>query len=492
MTTAELLRTYRGPALLSYGFRPFFLFGSLHAGLTVLLWLPVYFGEVALPTAFTPLDWHIHELLYGYLPAVAAGFLLTAVPSWTGRLPIAGRPLFGLFALWVVGRLAVALSALLGAGLAAVADLAFLTALLVALLGEVVAGRNWRNLRVLGAGLLLLAGNAVFHAEAALTGTAGYGTRLGVAAALGLIMLIGGRIVPSFTRNWLARRGPGRLPAGFSRFDALSVAAAGLALAAWIAVPGADVTGALLLGAGLLQALRLARWAGERTGAEPLVLVLHVGYAFVPLGFLLLGAAILLPGVLPPSAALHAWTAGAISVMTLAVMTRASLGHTGGARGLARHAGDLCGGRDGIGPPRPRARRAGRLRAAAARRRAALGRRLPGLRGRVRAAAAAVESLARRTARRSRRRSARSREPPRPGRKTSCRKRGAPAADRHGRTKRAVRALQTRRLVRLRDVDWPVRPDRSGRYIAGVPGLRPAPRTGSRPLRTLRNRLQTV
>jgi uncharacterized protein involved in response to NO len=137
------------------------------------------------------------------------------------------------------------------------------------------------------------------------------------------------RPVPSFTHNWLARNNPGRLPQAFSRFDAVTLAASALALVSWIALPQYVLSGALLMIAGLLQAIRHLRWAGDRTFADRLVLVLHVAYAFVPIGFLLSGAAILWPAYWPISAGLHAWTTGAVGLMTLAVMTRASLGHTG-------------------------------------------------------------------------------------------------------------------------------------------------------------------
>ena len=322
-------REYAGPAVFSYGFRPFFLGGAVWAALSILLWLPQYFGNLSLPTAFSPLDWHIHEMLYGYVSAIATGFLLTAIPNWTGRLPVNGYPLAGLGALWLAGRVAVAGSAMWGAGLAAVIDVAFLATLAAVALREIVAGKNWRNLRVLIVLGVLIVGNIVFHLEVIGYSSADYGIRLGIAAAIGLIMLIGGRIVPSFTHNWLVRNNPGRLPRQFGRFDALALGASALALAMWIVLPQLAVSGVVLMIAGVLQAARLARWAGERTFADRLVLVLHVGYAFVPIGFLLLGAAILWPSEWPASAGLHAWMAGAIGLMTLAVMTRASLGHTG-------------------------------------------------------------------------------------------------------------------------------------------------------------------
>jgi len=322
-------RDYAGPALFSYGFRPFFLGGAVWAALAILLWLPQYFGELTLPTALGPLDWHVHEMIFGYVSAVIAGFLLTAIPNWTGRLPVNGYTLAALAGLWVAGRIAIFTSAVIGEDLAAVVDIAFLAVLAAAATREITAGKNWRNLRVLVMLLVLIAGNIVFHLEVIWRGSANYGARIGVAAVVALIMLIGGRIVPSFTRNWLVRMNPGRLPQPFGRFDAFALAAGIAALVAWIALPQHAVTGVLALVAGALQSVRLARWAGDRTFADRLVLILHVAYAFVPLGFLFLGAAILWPADFPTSAALHAWTAGAFGLMTLAVMTRASLGHTG-------------------------------------------------------------------------------------------------------------------------------------------------------------------
>jgi len=322
-------RDYAGPAIFSYGFRPFFLGGAAWAALSVALWLPQYFGDLSLPTAFSPLDWHIHEMIYGYVAAVVAGFLLTAIPNWTGRLPVNGSPLAALFMLWLAGRLAVAGSAIWGMWLAAAVDVAFLVLLAAVALAEILAGRNWRNLRVLVMIGVLIAGNVVFHLEAILRGSADYGMRIGIAALISLIMLVGGRIVPSFTNNWLTRNNPGRLPVAFSRYDAVSIMISALALASWIALPQAAISGVALTIAGLLQAVRQVRWAGDRTLPDRLVLVLHVAYAFVPVGFLLTAAAILWPADWPTSAGIHAWTAGAVGMMTLAVMTRASLGHTG-------------------------------------------------------------------------------------------------------------------------------------------------------------------
>ncbi len=331
MTTssAAQIRAFTGPALLSYGFRPFFLFGALWAALAVALWLPLLSGHLELPSALGPIEWHVHELVFGYVPAIVAGFLLTAVPNWTGRLPVVGTRLAVLFLAWVAGRIAVLLSLRIGMGPAAAVDLSFLAVLGLLIAREIVASGNTHNLKVLvGVGLLLL-GNVLFHLERIIGLGDGHGTRLGIAAVVLLVILIGGRIIPSFTRNWLARRGPGRMPSPFVRFDGVVMVASGIALASWVIVPSAAATAVIAVVAAGLNIVRLGRWAGERTAAEPLVLILHVAYTFVPIGFLLLAIGIVRPDIVAPSGALHGWTTGAIGVMTLAVMTRASLGHTG-------------------------------------------------------------------------------------------------------------------------------------------------------------------
>jgi uncharacterized protein involved in response to NO len=327
MAAIPRLKMYQGPALFSYGFRPFFFFGSCYAALAIVVWLPMFEGEIALRTTFVPRDWHVHEMLFGYVAAVLTGFLLTAIPNWTGRLPLQGVPLLVLILVWLAGRLAVAWSARLGWMIAAVADSAFLFVVVLAAAREVIAGANWRNLKVLAPVCVFAIANLAFHAEAHLFGSAEYSIRAAIAAILILIMLIGGRIVPSFTRNWLSRENPGRLPAPFGRFDMISIAVSAIALGLWIIKSDGIWVGALLGAAGIAQCLRLSRWAGERTVHERLVLILHIAYIFVPLGFLLTGLAAF--GIVSPSAGVHAWMAGAAGTMTLAVMTRASLGHTG-------------------------------------------------------------------------------------------------------------------------------------------------------------------
>ncbi|MFP1631892.1 NnrS family protein [Zhengella sp. ZM62] len=330
------LRQYNGPAIMSYGFRPFFLFGALFSGLAILAWVLMLDGSIRFEPAVGALDWHIHEMIFGFLPAIVTGFLLTAVPNWTGRLPVQGKGLAVLTVTWIAGRIAMADPGWLGPLAAAVIDLAFLAAVMGVIANEIVAGRNWRNLKVLVPLTLLFAGNTVFHFEMHLDGTSDHARRMGMAAAILLIMIIGGRIIPSFTRNWLVRANPGRLPAPFGQLDKGALVLSAVALIAWIVLPAHPATGVAMIAAGLANLVRQMRWAGERTAGESLVLILHLAFLFVPLGFLLSGAGALMPDAVSPAAGMHAFGAGAAGAMVLAVMMRATLGHTGQALTMGR------------------------------------------------------------------------------------------------------------------------------------------------------------
>ncbi len=307
------------------------------------VWIPLLSGLLDLPTRFDPVTWHAHEFLFGYLGAVVAGFLLTAVPNWTGRLPVVGWPLGALFALWCAGRIAIGLSLYLPPWFVALTDLSMPLALIAFLAREIVAGKNWRNLIVLGMLLVFTIANAVFHWQAAQGDFAGggLGLRIGLGAGIMMIAVIGGRIVPSFTRNWLVKRGGTRLPTPpMQRFDRAALLILVAALLLWVIVPEGLVTGAVLIAAGMVHSARLFRWAGSHALSEPLVWVLHAGYAFLPLGALTVGLSAFWPGLVGQGAAQHVWMVGAIGLMTLAVMTRATLGHTG--RDLTAGTGTLA------------------------------------------------------------------------------------------------------------------------------------------------------
>tara|TARA_R110002072_G_scaffold49863_15_gene135021 strand:+ start:494 stop:1738 length:1245 start_codon:yes stop_codon:yes gene_type:complete len=319
----------------SGGFRPFFFAVGLWGLLAIPLWMAYFTGLLQGPGGLDPLLWHSHEMLFGFVPAAIAGFLLTAIPNWTGRLPIKGKALAFLFGLWLLGRAAWLSSAFLPAWAIAAADLSFLGIFWLATLREVVAGKNWRNLAVLAPVGLLFIANVLIHIEnIGLAATADWGQRLGIAVVAFLVTLIGGRITPSFTRNWLARNKAAKLPAPMGRFDKLAILSVVVALIGWVGWPQAMASAWLALFAGVMLLGRLARWRGVAVWRDVLLLVLHLSYGWLALAFLLLGLTLLgengvLPISLPHGAAIHAFTAGAFANMILAVMSRATLGHSG-------------------------------------------------------------------------------------------------------------------------------------------------------------------
>lgn len=317
------------PVFLTHGFRPFFFAAGMWSALALLVWVAMFTTGSSLPSRFDPLAWHIHEMLFGFVMATIAGFLLTAIPNWTGRPPVSGALLATLVGLWLLGRIASTVSMLIPAWLAATADLSFLV-LLVGVVGhEILAARSWRNLPMIAAISALGIANLLMHLEAAsLLVPAGLGWRLGLACVIVLISVIAGRIVPGFTRNWLAKRQEEGLPTAPGIVDRAALGTLHAGLVGWAFAPDFRPLGALLLLGAALHLWRLLRWRGLATAAEPLLLVLHVGYAWLSLGVALLGLSMLAPNV-PTTAAIHALTAGAIGTMTLAVMTRATRGHTG-------------------------------------------------------------------------------------------------------------------------------------------------------------------
>ena len=324
-----LSRAWRGAAILSRGFRPFFLAAGVWALVGMALWPMVFTGAVVLPTEFSAVDWHAHEMIFGYGGAVVAGFLLTAIPNWTGRLPVAGVPLAALALLWAAGRIAVLSSAAIGRPAAAVVDASFLVVFAALVAREVAAGRNWRNLKTAALILALALVNVAFHVEDALSGLAEVSTRTALGVIVMLILLVGGRVTPSFTGNWLARTGAGARPAPFGAPDGFVMGLSGLSLVLWVVAPENAATGALALAAGAANLWRLSRWRGWSARRDPLVLVLHAGFFLAAAGFLAAGAHALMPASAPYAAAVHVWAVGAVGVMTLAMMTRATLGHTG-------------------------------------------------------------------------------------------------------------------------------------------------------------------
>lgn len=327
--------SYQGAAVFSYGFRPFFLGAALFAGVAIPVWILVLAGVGDSPFLYPARDWHVHEMVFGFLPAVITGFLLTAIPNWTDRPPIRGYELMLLFTLWLAGRLLIAIPWFTPL-VSAIIDVGFLVAVAGLVWREIAAAKSWDRAPMGVLVSLLACANILFHVLT-LSGMAADRTeRAAIGMVMMLLTLIGGRLIPNFTGELLVGSGRTERPAPFSRYDGLSIALVGLAVVSWIVQPHSLVTGWMFVTAGLANLGRLARWYGWLTWREPLVLILHVGYGWFVLSLLILGGSILGIG-LPEEDAVHAFTAGAVGAMTLAVMTRASLGHTG----RPRHAGPL-------------------------------------------------------------------------------------------------------------------------------------------------------
>jgi uncharacterized protein involved in response to NO len=314
---------------LDYGFRPFFLLNGIFAVVVVLLWTLLLHGAWASGPANFAL-WHAHEMLVGFAMATVAGFLLTAIPNWTGRPRLEGHVLAWLVLAWLIGRAAMAASGVLPAWFVAPVDLAFPLLLFLFVLQEIVSAGNRRNYPIIAITALLLLLNLLYHLGAA--GRVPNGDRTAIYlmthTILLLITVIGGRVIPNFTANWMRNHHIARVPANNATVDRLAILATVLAGLAASMAQGGMLTGSLALAAAVLHGLRLAAWRGLATRAEPLLMILHVAYAWLPIGYALMACAAF-GWVFPPTAALHALTVGAIGTMILAMMTRVPLGHTG-------------------------------------------------------------------------------------------------------------------------------------------------------------------
>jgi uncharacterized protein involved in response to NO len=333
--TANDTPDYQGPAFFSYGFRPFFLGAALFAGVAIPVWILMLGGVGGLELIDPARNWHVHEMVFGFLPAVITGFLLTAIPNWTDRPPIRGHELMLLFTLWLAGRLFMVIPWLTPL-VSAIVEATFLVAVAGLVWREIATAKSWFH-APMGALISIYAGaNLLFHVLALSGGATDLSERMALALVMVLLALIGGRVTPNFTGELIAELGLSQQPAPFSRFDGLSVVLVAIAAVVWTVQPQTLVTGWILVAAGLINLGRLSRWHGWITWREPLVLILHLGYGWLVIALLVLGCSIL-GFVLQKENAIHALTTGAVGVMTLGVMTRASLGHTG----RPRHAGPL-------------------------------------------------------------------------------------------------------------------------------------------------------
>lgn len=317
------------PVLFSYGFRPFFLLAGLSAAALVPVWVCVATGAFGLGGSVPPSGWHAHEMLYGFAAAAIAGFLLTAIPSWTGSAAVKGRPLMALVALYLAGRVA-SLPALADSVPAALIDLAFLPALGALVAGPLIKAGKLRNTAFLALLALLTLANALFRLEwlGVTLATAELGEALAIGIILQMVVVVAGRIVPSFTQNALRMQDPTLAIIPLPHLDRTALVLTALLIPADLLLPGSAATGVLALAASVAHGVRLSRWKGLRTLSQPVLWILHAAYAWIPVALALKGLEYA-AGLPLGGAWLHALTAGGFTTMILAVMSRAALGHTG-------------------------------------------------------------------------------------------------------------------------------------------------------------------
>jgi len=327
-------------ALWACPFRPFFVSAAVYAVAALGAWLGILLLGWPLAGDYPPMQWHSHEMLFGMVAAAIAGFLLTAMCNWTGSAPLSGSKLQMLFGLWLAGRVAMWLSAWLPLILVALIDLAFLAAVAVYAGRIIIGSGNFRNLPLVAVVSTLWLANLLFHAgiwnaDPGLVRRAELGTILLIVM---MIVIIGGRITPAFTRNWMMRQQIDPAPVKTRPWvEGASIATTALlALLLMAGAPAAIIAGMAAL-AGLANVIRVIGWSGWLARREPLVWILHAGYAWIPLGLLLMAMSYGPVGI-TQTAWLHALGPGAMAVMIVGVMTRVALGHTGRDLALPRGA----------------------------------------------------------------------------------------------------------------------------------------------------------
>ncbi|KKO12685.1 hypothetical protein LCGC14_0007010 [marine sediment metagenome] len=324
--------------LFSYAFRPFFLLGVIYSMSAIILWILIWSGNLVLDWSRSPVHWHAHDMMMGLMAAAIAGFVLTAVANWTSRPPVAGWPLAILVTFWLAGRLAI-----LAPTLSAMADGFFWLLLCVLVARELFSARNKRNYKVLAVVVALSLSDLLFHAGE-LRLLPALDLQRVLWAQLWLVVLlinvIGGRIIPAFTGNWLRQRAavgevlpPSSLPEPFGRVDQLAIGLLVVFVTGILFQWSNTVTVFLGLSCFAAQAWRLLRWKFWLTLSDPLVWMMHLSYAWLVTGILLWTLS--LAGGMSVSAAVHALTIGAITSMIVSVGARAALGHTG--RALKSH-----------------------------------------------------------------------------------------------------------------------------------------------------------
>jgi len=324
------------PILLTYAFRPFFLFSCLYACLAMIGWLALIGlhaagGQVLeMSISMPPYQWHAHEMLFGYTLAVITGFFLTAVPNWTDTRPVQGVALGALVAAWIAGRLAIWFSAYLPALLVAGLDLLLIPMLMALVVKALMARWSKRNLIFLPILLSLFGGNLLAHLEQLgwTEDTMALGHTLALNVIVVLIVIIGGRVVPAFTTNALRKQGVENLPQSRKPLELASIISVVAIALGDLAGLDDQIRGGFAIFAAVANTLRFAGWCGTKILSQPIVWIMHLGYTWLIIGLTLKAIALFSP-LLVEATALHALTIGAVGSMTIGVMTRASLGHTG-------------------------------------------------------------------------------------------------------------------------------------------------------------------
>ena len=312
-----------GWAPFALGFRPFFLSAGIYAVLMMALWLLVLRGNLTLG-GLAPFVWHGHEMLFGFAVAVIAGFLLTAAQNWTGIPTPSGPSLAALFLLWLAGRVSFLVPGLPPVVVAAI-DLAFLPVLAIVLALPILKAKQLHNYPFPFMLLVLAAANALVHAGSLGWIAAGgsLGLHLAAYVIVAMMTVMGGRVIPSFTDNKLRTRAR-----RWKAIEILVPVATVAALLAALIAPVSPVTALLAAIAAGVHFTRLAGWYTNKYWSVPLLWILHLGYAWIPVGFALLALSAAGLGAAAGSA-LHAFTAGGIGVLTLGMMARVALGHSG-------------------------------------------------------------------------------------------------------------------------------------------------------------------
>ncbi len=311
--------------LFALGFRAFFALAGLFALVLIALWTSIYDGSIVIDNYYTNTLWHAHEMLLGYSIAVIAGFLLTAVKVWSGIETVKGDKLAGLCLLWVYGRIVPFYSELLPDVLIALVDFIFLPTLAYFIAKPIIQSKNYFNLFFIALLLIMALGNACIHAEILgfFENSAELGLNLVLTIIIMLILVIAGRVYPFFTERGLKGVMSIRNPV----LDVIAISVSALVFLLLIF----DFSGILLalaaVAAIITNGLRVMGWYVQRIWYVPLLWVLYLGYAWIMIGFVLIALASF--EFVPFSVAIHAFTVGGIGVLTLGMMARVSLGHTG-------------------------------------------------------------------------------------------------------------------------------------------------------------------